>query len=171
MTKENTNIEKHSNKIIELHPIFEFKIFLTKIMVPFFILLVIFVIDAADGDIDDGYLDTQFYIIASSLMILFAGILLPFKQIRSRKSSYTISNDKIISVKKFPIFSKLEIDCVNIKEIIINETKLQKKYGIANLTLVAKEGSKQDHLTLFNLDQINDIKTLITNIIDNKIKA
>ena len=117
-------------------------------MAPFFILLIIFVIDAADGDIDDGYPDTQFYIIANNLMIWFADILLPFKQIRSRRPSYTISNDKIIPINKSPFLYKLEIDCININKIIINETKLQKKHGIANLTLVTEENSKQNDLTL-----------------------
>ena len=167
-----TSSKKKDNKLpfkpIEMQPIFELRIFLTKIMIPFIILLIVFAIDAADGEIDDGYLQTNFYIYTFLLILVLAGILLPLRKISSRKSSYIFDKDKITYLKKFPNILRSEMEYRDIKEVVVKKGMLQKKFGLGNVTLVAKEDSGQNDLTLHNLNQLKDLEMLINRMLKKK---
>lgn len=167
-----TDRKKKNDKLpfkpIEMQPIFDFRIFLMKVMIPFTILLIVFAIDAADGEIDDGYLQTNFYIFTALLILFLAGVVFPLKKISSRKTSYIFDRDKITHLKNFPNMLKSEIQYRNIKEVVINKGMLQKKFGLGNITLIAKKDSGQDDLTLHNLNQLNDLEMLINRMSGKK---
>jgi len=61
-----------------------------------------------------------------------------------------------------------EMEYRDIKEVVVKKGMLQKKFGLGNVTLVAKEDSGQNDLTLHNLNQLKDLEMLINRMLKKK---
>lgn len=155
------NLPANAKKEITLKPRFILQIFLSRVMIPYLILLVIFIIDALDGEIDDGYLDTNFYIVITIMTGILAGIFLPFRKAIFRNTSYIFHKDKIVCNKDFPFKSQKIIKYSDIKDITVKQNWLQKFYGTGNLLLSNKNN---DNYSFVSLDKIMDVQTFIKQI-------
>lgn len=155
------NLHANAKEEITLKPRFILQIFLSRVMIPYLILLVIFIIDALDGEIDDGYLDTNFYIIVTIMTGILAGIFLPFCKAIFRNTSYVFHKDQVVCNKDFPFKSQKVIKYSDIKDVTVKQNWLQKFYGTGNLLLSNKNN---DNYSFVSLDKIMDVQTFIKQI-------
>ena len=127
-------------------------------MIPYIILFVIFVIDALDGEIDDGYIGTNFYVVVTIMTAILAGMLLPFRKAIFRNTSYVFSKDSITCNKNFPVKVQKTIKYSNIKDISVKQNWVQKIYGTGTLLLATNDSGNH---CFFSLDKVMDVQTLI----------
>lgn len=120
-------------------------------MIPYIILLIIFVIDALDGKINDGYFNINFYIIVTIMTGILAGIFLPFCKAIFRNTSYIFYKDKIVCNKDFPLKLQKVIKYSDIKDITVKQNWLQKFYGTGNLLI---SNRNNDNYSFISLDKI-----------------
>lgn len=154
MKEDNKNIR--NKKEITIKPRFVLQVFLSRVMIPYIIL---FVIDALDSEIDDGYLDTNFYVIVTIMTAILAGMLLPFRKAILRNTSYTFNQDGITCNKDFPVKVQKTIKYSNIKNIFVKQNWVQKIYGTGTLLLATNDNSGTH--CFFSLDKVMDVQTLI----------
>lgn len=158
MKKNNQHTTSNAKKEITLKPRFILQIFLSRVMIPYLILLVIFVIDALDGEIDDGYLNVNFYIVVTIMTAILAGIFLPFRKAIFRNTSYVFQKDKIVCNKEFPSKSQKIIKYSDIRDITVKQRWIQRFYGTGTLLLSTKNN---ENYSFFSLDKVMDVQTLI----------
>ena len=152
------------SKEVEVRPYFKFDVFLSKsIIIPYIILFVIFIADIADGSLDDGVLDTNFYVITAILLTLLSIGTFGFLKFKARKTIYTFSKDGISYKSEFPWLNRLEIKYPDINKIIVRQRYIQKKYGIGNIILEPKSGTEK--ITLSNVDKVAEVEALINKML------
>jgi len=157
------NNSQHNNtkEEITLRPRFILQVFLSRVMVPYIILLAIFIVDALDGEIDDGYLDTNFYIVITIMTSILAGIFLPYRKAIFRNTSYIFHKDKIVCNKDFPFKSQKIIKYSDIKGVTVKQRWIQKLYGTGTLLVSTKNS---DNYSFFSLDKVMEVQKLINQI-------
>lgn len=151
----------NTKKEITIKPRFALPVFMSWAMVPYVLLLVVFIIDALDGEIDDGYLQTGFYLISFVLTTILAGIVLPFRKAILRNISYVFHKEKIVLNRKYPFQSSEEVHYNDIQDIAIKQNYIQKLYNIGSLSLKCRNNTSY---TLYSLDKVVEVKQLIDTI-------
>lgn len=149
-------------KEINIKPHFVLPIFLSRVMVPYLLLLIVFIIDALDGEIDDGPLDSNFYITVTIMTAILAGVILPFIKAIFRNTVYTFTKESIICKRDFPFKSETKIPYSTIKSISIKQNWPHKSFGTGSLLLTTYQG---DNYSFYSLGKVLEVQTLISKML------
>ncbi len=156
-----------NKKEIIIKPAFILQIFLYRVLIPYVILFIVFVIDALDGDIDDGYLDSNFYIITAIMTALLSFILLPYRKAIYRNTSYTFNKNNIIIKSTFPVKSEKFIKYSNITNVLVTQNWMQKFWNTGLLLLVTDNSNNYRFL---NIDKATEVQKLIHIMCDSLLE-
>lgn len=157
-----------NKKEITIKPQFVFPIFLSRVMIPYVLLLIVFIIDALDGEIDDGPLDSNFYITVTIMTAILAGIILPLIKAIFRNTVYVFTKDSIICKRNFPSKYEITIPYSTIKTISIKQYWPHKSFGTGSLLLTTYQG---ENYSFYSLGKILDVQTLISKMLQKNVTS
>ncbi|WPX99049.1 PH domain-containing protein [Candidatus Megaera polyxenophila] len=157
-----------NKKEITIKPQFVFPIFLSRVMIPYVLLLIVFIIDALDGEIDDGPLDSNFYITVTIMTAILAGIILPLIKAIFRNTVYVFTKDSIICKRNFPSKYEITIPYSTIKTISIKQYWPHKSFGTGSLLLTTYQG---ENYSFYSLGKILEVQTLISKMLQKNVTS
>ena len=152
-----------NKKEITIKPQFVFPVFLSRVMIPYVLLLIVFIIDALDGEIDDGPLDSNFYITVTIMTAILAGVILPLIKAIFRNTVYVFTKESIICKRGFPSKYEITIPYSTIKTISIKQYWPHKSFGTGSLLLTTYQGK---NYSFYSLGKILEVQMLINKMLE-----